>query len=114
MQNTNMFLHHRYCMHLPFYIIFIQLLSKFAAQSFGVAAGGTPDAPYQTLQFTPNVTHRTDLCDRQLSMRLGELEFPDILRGANISVALGYFPDTGSVIYDEVGQGFFKSLSSTF
>ena len=28
------------------------------------------DAPYQTPQFTPNVTHRTDLCERQVSWML--------------------------------------------
>ena len=29
------------------------------------------DAPIQLKQFTPNVTHRTNLCDRQVSQGIG-------------------------------------------
>lgn len=43
------------------------------------------DAPIQTLQFTPNITHRTDLCLKQRLFRGGLIEFQDVLRGMNLT-----------------------------
>lgn len=68
------------------------------------------DAPYQTLQFTPNITHRTDLCDRQQLLRVGTIEFKDVLRGIDLSVGLGYLSDgTGNTIYDDEAGDFAAS-----
>ena len=43
------------------------------------------DAPIQTPQFTPNITHRTDLCLKQRLFRGGLIEFQDVLRGMNLT-----------------------------
>ena len=45
-------------------LFFIILLSLVPS----IVTGGSiyDDRPYNTLQFTPNVTHRHDLCDRQV------------------------------------------------
>ena len=91
------------------------LLVVCLAVGFAADAGSIhDDAPYQTPQFTPDVTHRTDLCERQVSMRSlpqcttnitcificciylctilkqrqfrsGEIEFLDVLRGLELS-----------------------------
>jgi hypothetical protein len=42
-------------------------------------------APIQTVLFTPNVTHRTDMCDKQRLFRGGLIEFDDLLRGINLT-----------------------------
>ncbi|KAL7539943.1 hypothetical protein ACHAXR_009731 [Thalassiosira sp. AJA248-18] len=77
----------------------ILVLFSFVA----VASGGSiyDDAAYQTVQFTPNVTHRSNLCDRQNLLRSGDIDFLDVLRGLNLSVGLLYLPGLDYVTYDE-------------
>jgi hypothetical protein len=47
-----------------------------------VAASIIEDAPMKALQFS-NVTHQTDVCDKQLLFQVGEIK--DLLRGMNLS-----------------------------
>jgi len=63
-------------------LLFIQVVTLFSLTSAGSIYD---DAPYQTLQFTPNITHRTNLCERQQLLRLGDIGFLDVLRGMELS-----------------------------
>lgn len=72
-----------------------------------IAAGTiAEDAPIQTLQFMSNITHRTNMCQKQLLFRAGLIEFKDLLRGMNLSVALVYNAATGMINYDEAARDF--------
>lgn len=80
-------------------LLFIQVVTLFSLTSAGSIYD---DAPYQTLQFTPNITHRTNLCERQQLLRLGDIGFLDVLRGMELSVGLPDIPGlNGWVNYDE-------------
>ena len=66
-------------------IITLLLSTLISFQSNTVQAIPSQDAPIQTLQFTPNITHRTDMCEKQRAFRGGLLKFEDLLRGDNLT-----------------------------
>jgi hypothetical protein len=64
--------------------IAVVFLCRHLLYCHGVTIEEGEGAPIQTVQFTPNVTHRTDMCDKQRLFRGGLIEFDDLLRGINL------------------------------
>ncbi|KAL3773108.1 hypothetical protein ACHAWO_008703, partial [Cyclotella atomus] len=70
--------------------IAVVFLCRHLLYCHGVTIEEGEGAPIQTVQFTPNVTHRTDMCDKQR-----------LFRGGLIEVALIYNDAPGLIVFNE-------------
>lgn len=75
----------RFNLLTPTITLLLFTLQLISFQSIIVQADIAQNAPIQTLQFTPNITHRTNMCEKQTAFRGGLLKFEDLLRNETLS-----------------------------
>lgn len=78
-------------MSIPKLIFYSALLSIGSATSSLFVSGGGEKVFFETVQMTPNITHRQSVCDRYEMFNNGEIELKDALDGVEIRPLVGAY-----------------------
>jgi len=73
---------------------YTNILVSAAGDEKFVSAAGNEKAFFDVEQFTPDVSHRQNVCDRYDDFHTGKVEFKDLLKGIKLNVLMASYDDS--------------------